>query len=705
MMRQLLQLMLLVVLCGLLTATVHAQAVPAGYAPLIKGKPVKTQVDIIDSIAHDVRKSDPALSIRLLKSAIRLSIVHKMDTVEIQERMNLNRQYRAGGENDSAMMQIDTAAAIAREKDLYEWEAEILSIKGVLQTRMGLYEEASATFLQAMELAKSHNDPERIAIVNRNWGSLLFYTTDFNAAVERTQQSLKIFLGMKDTNAIASCLDNIGLYYSNMEQWDSAYAYQAKALLIFEAKSDSFQLMICYNNLGGTLTKLGNFALAKTYLEKSLQMAEHRKLNYQLMTTLSTIAELYRATGERKKEQAAALRVYDLAVSQKNDFYALDASEALAQSFYAEHNFERSAFYFRITDSLRQVVFDTEQSKAVKDADAKYAAKERQQQIELLEADNKARAAQNERDTLVKWAVFGVVIVLLVFSAVVVRNYYRKKRDNQLLQAQNTAIEEQKAVIEMKNEEITDSISYAKRIQNAVLPTGEKLDALFPENFLYYRPRDIISGDFYWAAEGRNGMRFLAVADCTGHGVPGAMMSMLGTSILNRLIARKNVPGPGKLLDALHEELLATLNTTRNSRQVDDGMDIVLLMHDPEHHRIVLASADRPVFYVKDAALGVLQPDKISIGSSLPKNAPYTERTIEVDSAVSIFLFSDGITDQFGGSDRKKFMTKRLRELIVSGSSLSLAARAELFTQTFDGWKTDMEQTDDMTLINVVIKP
>ena len=683
---------------------VHAQNVPPQYKTLIKGMSPHEQVLTLDSIAAEYKRDNPGLTIQLLKAAIVISSESDHDTVEIQERMNLNRQYRFAGENDSALAQIDTALGIAHDAGLKEWEGEILSIKGVLLMRMSLYEDATACFVQGMDLAKSINDTETIAMLNKNWAALFFYTTDFEAAIERTQMALVTYSRMGDTGSVASCIDNIGLYYANMLLWDSAYTYQMKALAIFEAQNDTSKLMVCYNNLGSTLMNLGKLSEAKAMLDKSLAMAEKRKVDYQIMTTVATMSELYRKLGDRKAEQEAALRVYNLALSQENNFYALDATATLARSYYDEKQFEKSSYYYRITDSLRQIVFDSEKTDAVNDAEKKYKANERKQQIALLQADNEAKAVQAEKDRIVKWVIIGVVIVLLIFSAIVVRNYYRKKRDNRLLQEQNEAIEEQKAIIEVKNEEITDSINYATRIQNAVLPTSEKLNALFPENFIYYRPRDIISGDFYWAAEGRGGMRFIAVADCTGHGVPGAMMSMLGSSILNRLIVRKNITSPGKILDALHLELLTTLNATRDSRQVSDGMDIAVMMFDPAQNKITIASADRPVFVVKNGEMTVVTPDKISIGSSLPKDAPYTDHVMDATSGISIFLFSDGITDQFGGPDKKKFMTKRLKDLVITSASISIEERRELFSRTFDVWKAGMEQTDDMTLINVIIR-
>lgn len=692
-------------LVGLIfTGTTKAQSVPTEYAAQLKGLSLRQQVDAIDSLARGIYKTDPAKCVLLLKSAIRLSIELGEDSVEIQERMNLNRQYRMGGENDSAMMQVDTSIQVAHDAGLSEWEGEVLSAKGVLQARMGLYDDATETFLKGIELAKSIRDTATLAMLNKQWAMVYFYTTDFRSAIDRTQQALQYYSLVNDTSGIAACTDNIGLYYSNLEEWDSAFVYQLKALKIFEAGHDSINLLICYNNLGSTLINTKQYDQAKLYLNRALEMSERRGNNYQTMTTLTTFTQLYEVTGDQEELQKSALRVYEIAQSLENDFYAQTSTHLLAQSYYLEGNFEKSAFYFRITDSLRQVIFDSEKIKSAEEAAKKYEASERKQQIALLEADNAARAAQNERDTLVKYIILGIVLVLLIFCAYIIRNYYRKKRDNRLLQEQNEAIEEQRAEIEMKNVEITDSISYAQRIQNAVLPSGDKLNALFPDSFIYYRPRDIISGDFYWTAEGRNGVRFLAVADCTGHGVPGAMMSMLGTSILNRLIARKSISGPGKILDALHDELLATLNATKDNRHVNDGMDIVMMMYDPEQRRVVISSADRPVYIVKNGALEVLRPDKISIGSSLQRSVPYAEHVVDVTSTVSVFLFTDGIVDQFGGWDRKKFMSKRLKNLIDESVSSSLKDRGELFTRTFDQWKSGMEQTDDMTLINVVFK-
>jgi serine phosphatase RsbU (regulator of sigma subunit)/tetratricopeptide (TPR) repeat protein len=683
---------------------VSAQQLPQQFASVIKNKSPKDQVEAVDSLALSYKSSDPDQCIFLLKVAIKMSRDMNLDSLEVAERINLNRVYRFRSDNDSALAVLDTAVDIARKGRYDKIMVQAMAHRGIALTRLAEYDSASANYERAIKMAEELKDTSMVGRLHQQWGLVYFYTKDFNTAIEYTERALRIFTLSNDTMNMAANLDNLGLYYSNLENFDSAFAYQLRALPLFEILGDSTQIVVCYNNLGSTLIRSGRFDQAEPYLITGLGIARRLKDEYRVVTVLQTLGILYDTTLNDSKLQEVGLEGYELSVSIDNHYFAQAFAELLGSSFYRQKNFERAAFFFRESNHLRMLIYDEETASAAAAAAKKYQAVERKKQIELLEEANKTAAIKAERDELVKWAIIGVVIVLLIFSGYVVRNYYRKKRDNTLLQEQNEAIEEQKAIIEVKNEEITDSISYALRIQNAVLPTSEKLNALFPDNFIYYCPRDIISGDFYWAAEGRGGVRFLAVADCTGHGVPGAMMSMLGSSILNRLIVRKNMTSPGKILDALHGELLTTLNATKDTRQVNDGMDIAVLMFDPAKQEVVFASADRPVFIVKNGLLDVLRPDKVSIGSSLPKTSPYTDRVIPIDSGLSVYLYTDGITDQFGGTDKKKFMTKQLKDLVASTTRLSISERKELFTRTFDVWKAGMEQTDDMTLINIVIQ-
>lgn len=694
-------MMILIAVSGTLC---FAQQVPPEFQPLITGKTTEKQIEILDSVASAIRKDRPEETKQILKWTIQECAAEQLDSLQIEQRIILSRIHRARGEHDSAVLQLDSAIRFAKERNFTHLLTQAMGQKGVALTKLGDYGSATATYIEGIQIAETARDTPMLALLKQNWGSMYFYSLDFNQAINYTRQAYYHFAAIHDTTSMANTIDNIGLYFSNLRQFDSALVYQSKALIIFEKIQDTAQLIICYNNMGSTLTKLNRFPEAEEYLLRSLEMAEEQDDTYHVVTALQSLGQLYFETGDEGKLQTHMERGFQLATELRDAFHANDAALQLGESYYRQRNFERSAYYYRMADSLGNIVFNEEMAAAAEEAAVKYEAVEKKKQIEVLEARNKEAEVRSERDKLVKWIIFGIALVLLAFSGFIVRRYFEKKKDNKLLHEKNEAIAAQKVLIEVKNEEIMDSINYATRIQNAVLPSDERLNALFDGIFVYFQPRDVISGDFYWAAELKNGCRFIAVADCTGHGVPGAMMSMLGTSLLDRIISSGNDITPGRILDELHNELLSTLNESQHTRQVSDGMDAAVLMFDARNKKVIIASADRPVYYIAEGKLNVIAPDKISIGSSLAKTNPYVEHILPVDAPIRFYMFSDGITDQFGGPHLKKFMSKRLKQLITDAITKRNEEIPAIFTRVFNDWKSEVEQTDDMTLVSFVIQ-
>lgn len=259
-------------------------------------------------------------------------------------------------------------------------------------------------------------------------------------------------------------------------------------------------------------------------------------------------------------------------------------------------------------------------------------------------------------------------------------------------------INEQKKVIEEKNKDITDSINYAQRIQRSILPTEHEIKEIFKECFVLFKPRDIVSGDFYQFKK-KGEVRYAILADCTGHGVPGALMSMIGSNLLQQIIMERGIKEPHLILAELHKEVRSTLRQT-GGVQSHDGMDAAIVMHDGKKLRI--ASANRPVYIVKKGELTELRPDKRSIGgSSVGDDVTFTMNEIEVEPGMLIYLFSDGYADQFGGEQGKKFKVKNLSELLISISSKPLEIQKEILNATFDNWKKHLEQVDDVSLIGL----
>ena len=267
---------------------------------------------------------------------------------------------------------------------------------------------------------------------------------------------------------------------------------------------------------------------------------------------------------------------------------------------------------------------------------------------------------------------------------------------NKSLQKAYLEIEEQKKHIE-------DSIHYAKRIQNAILPPQEYVEKLLPEAFIFYRPKDIVSGDFYWVTHKHN-KTFIAAVDCTGHGVPGAFMSIVGNNQLNYAVNVKNASTPHKILDALNEGVTKSLRQTRISSSVKDGMDIALLSIDHDKKVVEYAGAYNPLYLVRDGELIQYKADKFPIGGYMgEKLKTFTRNEIEVKKDDVLYIFSDGYADQFGGPRERKFMVKKFRELLLKIHDEPMQEQEEILNQILEDWRGDVQQIDDILVIGIRI--
>jgi len=261
---------------------------------------------------------------------------------------------------------------------------------------------------------------------------------------------------------------------------------------------------------------------------------------------------------------------------------------------------------------------------------------------------------------------------------------------------------QQQKLIEQQNKEMLESIRYAKLIQKAIFPTKEQLDAILTESFVLLKPKHIVSGDFYWIKEHRNKI-FIAACDCTGHGVPGAFLSIIGNNLLSKCITDYGQTNPADILNQLNNEFQnANKKLIDSSYEIKDGMDIALCVIDKSKMTMEYAGAYNPIYQVKNGVLTKLETDKIPIHLfSKNTNKAFTSYQIKIESGDSYYLFSDGYADQFGGEDGKKFNYRNFQELILSIQNLTMAEQRKVFNQTIEDWKikSDEEQTDDILIV------
>ena len=307
-----------------------------------------------------------------------------------------------------------------------------------------------------------------------------------------------------------------------------------------------------------------------------------------------------------------------------------------------------------------------------------------------------------------------LVGTVALFSGVLIQSRYSLTKKEIIARLKliesNKILEHQKNIIEEKNKDITDSINYAKKIQEAILPSVALKQKLFPDAFILFQPRDIVSGDFYWYSE-KNGRKIIAAVDCTGHGVPGAFMSMIGNAFLNQIVNEKGIIKPSEILNQLRELIIEALKQSGASGENQDGMDISLLSIDNESGIVEFAGANNPLWIVRNQtqeansapSLTEIKGNKQPIGIYSGPATPFTNHEIQLNTGDSLYLFTDGFADQMGGPLGKKYKYKTFKELVLSTNDDTAVQREAVFSKTAKDWKGELDQTDDILVIGIKV--
>lgn len=309
-------------------------------------------------------------------------------------------------------------------------------------------------------------------------------------------------------------------------------------------------------------------------------------------------------------------------------------------------------------------------------------------------------------------AYFGYFILAIILIIVIVKVYTRrlelekirleqivKERTEEVVR-QKEEIEKQRDEIAEKNQSITDSIEYASRIQKAVLPSNEFAKEILPEHFILFRPRDIVSGDFYWMTR-KDNLLVMIAADCTGHGVPGAFMSMLGVSFLNEIVNRHEITTAGAILTQLRADVKKTLGQEGKEGEAKDGMDIALCIMDLDHMKLQYAGAYNPFYLFRNNELMEIKADRMPIGIYIKEKESFTNNEIDLQKDDVFYIFSDGFQDQFGGEDGQKYKTKNFKQLLLEIHNKPMAEQREILNTTIDQWRGKWEQVDDIIIMGV----
>lgn len=568
---------------------------------------------------------------------------------------------------------------------------------GISFARRTKFDKAAEFYLKARENFEKSGDKKGMAYTIMLNGVLDYYQKKSNAAAENYQKAMKIFEVLKDTLGMANCLVNLGLIHYEKQSFDEAIKLSEKAYSMFgkslhgKAEALSIQADI-YTSLFQKNDSTGNKTASHMYFQKAVDIYRNNLMVYKDLNQINDMAGQYINLNEiyfHATDYATSKRYLDSAYNLIKESDNYNNLSIIYKNYYLWHQkcgdiksaLDNYILYTAANDSL----FNSKQAEKLESFNVQLAELEKQKEINDL-------SKEKEKQKIYLWSILFIAILAVALSLLYYYRFREKQNSNRILSEKNSLIEE-------KNKEITDSINYARRIQQALLPSSEIIRQKFADAFIVYNPKDIVSGDFYWFAESDKN-KIIAVADCTGHGVPGGFMSMLGFEILQDVLLKENITTTNEALKILDNKITQTLNSS--VKNVRDGMEMVLCAFSKNDKVVLFSGANRSLIQVSKGKLTEYEPDKSTLGGNVEGyDKSYTQHEITFSKGDVFYLITDGYADQFGGPNQKKYMSKRLKALLLSISDKPMSEQEKTLQQTFQEWKGNLEQVDDVTIVGI----
>jgi len=603
---------------------------------------------------------------------------------------NIGTIYMNKGSNDKAVAYYRMALSLSEEVDDQKTMAMILSNLSLIYINQGDLRKAHEYLQRSLKLHESLRDKAGKSKDFYNIGLIFDELKEYQNALDYYEDALVLMKELGDSKGIANVYVSLGNTYANTKDYKKAIKYYNDALVLRNKDNDLPGLAKVYQNIGALEEIMGKDDQAIVYYEKSLRIEEQTGNTNGIAESLINIGTIYKNRGEYARAFDYYKRCEQLARQNNYKRLMMVACKNISEIYMLQDKCQKALDYYIDYTAIKDTLFNEESKRQISEIQTRYETDKRQQEIKLLKKEGLLKEVEIKQKKLWTNALVVFIIVVVVFFLYLFRV---KSRANKLLEEKNEKIEEHQTAI-------IDSINYASKIQNALLPQKDALETLREEFFVLLKPRDIVSGDFYWVSQ-INGKTYACAADCTGHGVPGAFMSMLGISLLNEAVNRKNLFVPGEILDYMRNEIISLLHQTKEVG-IKDGMDIALFCIDHESNQLQYAGAFNSLYIVRDNRVTELKADAMPLAFyyHMP---PFTNLTIELGKGDMVYVFSDGYVDQFGGPNHKKFMKRRFKELLVAVSNESAAKQKEILDETIEEWKGINEQTDDIIVVGMKI--
>ena len=559
------------------------------------------------------------------------------------------------------------------------------------------YESCERELLNAEDIFSNLSSQQLLANTYSLKSILLERLGEKRAAINMLLKSYDISVELGEFSSQATNMNNLSMWYIETDQPDSAKYCLATVEKLKDHISES-QYYYLNQNWGRYYQYVKEYEVALTYFNKALKVAEDLGMTDSKATILMYIGLNYEEMNQIENAEKYAYMSY--AFSEVNNLIYEKSEALLVMQNLAEKkgDYKTALEFQKELIAVNDTIFNLEKLNRVKQVKSKLELAEKEKEIASEKAisakkdlENKTVEARNNMLTLSLIAV-GLILISLAYA------FVKNKKLYGIISNQKKVVDEKNMMISEALKDIDDSLTYSKFIQNALMPSNSKFDC-FKDYFIMFKPKEKVSGDFYWLHQ-EGDVVYFCVADCTGHGVPGALVSVVGANALNSCIKEQKMTEPKLILDKLSEIVEYTLDS--EDRSMKDGMDICFCKLDLKTKELTYAGANNPLYIINVSGLQILRPNKQTIGK-YDHRLPFTQEKMTLNAGDCLYLFSDGYADQFGGPNGKKFMYKKLRNILENSSKLAMADQNKTLQTQFESWKGNVEQVDDVCVIGVRI--
>ena len=587
---------------------------------------VPEQVYTYIKLEHEYRDFNPDSALFFSRKAVALSEDLGVDSLLLSAYNILAINYKLKGDYDTTLLFFEKSLKLSIElKDSAGISAACNNI-GVFYDDIGERAKALDYFIKSLEISQKRNDKAEIALSFNNIGLIHYKNENYKQAEKYYRISLSIKEELGDVNGSALLYNNLGILFYFEDKPQECINYFKKAAKIWKEAGNVRQTAMVLSNIGELYYEIGIYQAAMNYFLESQQIYKTLGDVNNELYELNMLGQVFHEWGDDKKAISYYQQAYKKALQVKARDVAVDICQNLSEIYQSQKKYQLSNKYLLLYVAYRDSLMTTEKEHIMQDLNKKYETQQKEQEIENLSNNNKLSEEQNKRNKaeinkqkIVNTALIIGVLLILIVVVLIIRQNRIRKRSNEMLLLKNEEIQQQHAEISEQKDEIeaqrdmvhtqkekieeihkhvSQSIDYAQRIQNSTLPQKSVLKKNFSDYFVFFKPRDIVSGDFYWWANIEN-HTIVTAADSTGHGVPGAFMSMLGMSFLKEIVVKEYITHPGVILRKLRKEIISTLNQKGEIGEQKDGMDMALISVNHETNILQYSGANNPLYIIK----------------------------------------------------------------------------------------------------------